>query len=64
MKPVLLLMLCACCGWAQTDNNAHGWYMYFGDHAFGKSKSGAHLEGQWRRAGLAPRGSNYSCVRR
>jgi hypothetical protein len=35
---------------AQSDHNAHGWYMYFGDHALGKSRFGAHLEGQWRRA--------------
>jgi len=37
---------------AQVDNNANGWYMYFGDHAFGKSRFGAHLEGQWRRTDL------------
>lgn len=37
---------------AQSDHNANGWYMYFGDHSFGKSKFGAHLEGQWRRARL------------
>jgi hypothetical protein len=32
-----------------TDHNAHGWYMYFGDHPLGQSKWGVHLEGQWRR---------------
>lgn len=34
---------------AQSDDNAHGWFMYFGDHPLGKSKWGLHLEGQWRR---------------
>lgn len=33
----------------KVDNNAHGWYNYFGDHPFGSSKWGAHLEGQYRR---------------
>lgn len=37
---------------AATDDNAHAWFMYFGDHAIGKSKWGAHLEGQWRRADM------------
>lgn len=37
---------------AQVDNNANGWYMYFGDHPIGNSRWGAHLEGQWRRANL------------
>lgn len=35
---------------AETDNNAHAWFQYVGDHAIGKSRFGAHLEGQWRRA--------------
>lgn len=30
------------------DTNAHGWYMYFGDHAISK-RWDIHLEGQWRR---------------
>lgn len=34
---------------AATDPNAHGWYMYFGDHPVAASKWGVHLEGQWRR---------------
>lgn len=34
---------------AQSDHNANGWFMYFGDHPLGKSKWGLHLEGQWRR---------------
>ncbi len=33
----------------QTDHNAHGWYMYFGDHPIGNTKWGLHLEGQYRR---------------
>ncbi|MCW5964323.1 MAG: DUF2490 domain-containing protein [Bryobacterales bacterium] len=32
-----------------TDQNAHGWYNYFGDHPIGDSRWGIHLEGQWRR---------------
>lgn len=47
-----LILLCPGSAWAQVDNNANGWYMYFGDHAFGKSRFGVHLEGQWRRTGL------------
>ncbi len=35
---------------AQSDNNFHAWFMYFGDHPIAKSKWGVHLEGQWRRA--------------
>jgi hypothetical protein len=31
------------------DHNAHGWYSYFGDHPFGGSKWGVHLEEQYRR---------------
>lgn len=37
---------------AQIDNNANGWYMYFGDHPIAKTRWGLHLEGQWRRANL------------
>jgi hypothetical protein len=32
-----------------SDNNAHAWYMYFGDHPLG-DHWGIHLEGQARRA--------------
>lgn len=52
MKRLLIPLLLSACLAAETDNNANGWYLYFGDHAFGKSRFGAHLEGQWRRAGL------------
>jgi hypothetical protein len=31
------------------DHNAHGWYVYNGDHPIRESRWGAHLEGQWRR---------------
>jgi hypothetical protein len=48
----LLLLGASLLASAQTDNNANGWYMYFGDHSFGQSRFGAHLEGQWRRADL------------
>lgn len=34
------------------DHNSHGWLTYFGDHPFGNSKWGAHLEGQARRHDL------------
>jgi hypothetical protein len=47
-----LFCLAATVSPAQVDNNANAWYMYFGDHAFGKSRWGAHLEGQWRRTDL------------
>lgn len=30
------------------DTNAHGWYMYFGDHPLSERWE-LHLEGQWRR---------------
>lgn len=50
LLPVFLLAAGALA--AQVDDNAHAWFMYFGDHAFGKSRFGAHLEGQWRRANL------------
>lgn len=50
---VLLLTLGVCLPtFAATDNNANGWYMYFGDHPIAKSRWGLHLEGQWRRADL------------
>jgi hypothetical protein len=32
-----------------SDNNAHAWYMYFGDHPI-SGRWGVHLEGQARRA--------------
>jgi hypothetical protein len=33
-----------------TDNNAHGWFNYFGDHPIAEgSRWGVHLEGQYRR---------------
>lgn len=47
-----LLLLFALAASAQNDHNANAWLMYFGDHAFGKSRFGVHLEGQWRRADL------------
>jgi hypothetical protein len=43
------LLFCAGGMLAQADHNAHGWFMYFGDHPLGKSQWGLHLEGQWRR---------------
>lgn len=49
---VFLLVLLGVSAFAQertTDHNFHGWFTYFGDHSFGKSKWGAHLEGQYRR---------------
>jgi hypothetical protein len=52
MKSVVLFLLASAALFGQVDNNAHGWYMYFGDHPIGKSRFGAHLEGQWRRADL------------
>lgn len=49
----LLLTLGVCLPLAAaTDNNANGWYMYFGDHPIVKTRWGIHLEGQWRRADL------------
>ena len=39
-----------------TSHQAHGWYNYFGDHAFGDSKWGVHLEGQWRRHDVITKG--------
>lgn len=45
--------LAAATCFAQSESNANGWYMYFGDHSFGaKSPWSAHLEGQWRRVDL------------
>jgi hypothetical protein len=38
------------------DHNLHGWYNYFGTHSLGKSRFGMHLEGQWRRHDVLPRG--------
>jgi len=52
MRFAALLLLAAMSLNAQVDNNAHGWYMYFGDQPIGNSRWGAHLEGQWRRADL------------
>jgi hypothetical protein len=52
MRATLLLLFAASLN-AQVDNNANGWYMYFGDHALPKSRFGVHLEGQWRRADVA-----------
>jgi hypothetical protein len=53
VKPLLLALLVAApVALAEGDHNAHAWFMYFGDHAFGKSRLGLHLEGQWRRANL------------
>ena len=50
---VLLLTLGVCLPLAAaTDNNANGWYMYFGDHPIAETRWGLHLEGQWRRADL------------
>jgi Protein of unknown function (DUF2490) len=37
---------------AATDDNANGWYMYFGDHPIAKTRWGIHLEGQWRRTDI------------
>jgi len=34
------------------DHSSHAWLTYFGDHPFGNSKWGAHLEGQVRRHDL------------
>ena len=54
MKLTVLLLILGVClpTFGATDNNANGWYMYFGDHPIAKSKWGLHLEGQWRRADL------------
>ncbi len=52
MKGLTGFLLLAASLAAQTDSNANGWYMYFGDHGIGKSRWGVHLEGQWRRADL------------
>lgn len=38
-----------------SENNAHGWWNYFGDHPIGDSKWGLHLEGQWRRHDVVSR---------
>jgi len=54
MKLIVLLLTLGVClpVAAATDNNANGWYMYFGDHPIAKTRWGIHLEGQWRRADL------------
>jgi hypothetical protein len=40
----------------QFTSNAHGWFMYFGDHPVkAGSKWGIHLEGQWRRHDVVSR---------
>lgn len=52
MRTLSLLLLISFGLSAQTDPNAHAWYMYFGDHPVGNSRFGIHLEGQWRRANL------------
>jgi Protein of unknown function (DUF2490) len=54
MTTLCLLLALAVCApvFAATDNNANGWYMYFGDHPIAKTRWGVHLEGQWRRADL------------
>jgi len=36
------------------DANAHGWFMYFGDHPV-KGRWGAHMEGQYRRHNIVTR---------
>lgn len=46
---VCLLSAAVSFGQSLTDDNSHGWYMYFGDHAVSKHW-GVHVEGQWRRA--------------
>jgi hypothetical protein len=38
-----------------TDQNFHGWFSYFGDHAIAGSKWGAHLEAQFRRHDVVTR---------
>jgi hypothetical protein len=51
-RALLLALLSPLCLLSQNrvnDHNAHGWYMYFGDHPLASSKWGLHLEGQWRR---------------
>lgn len=73
----ILFLFCALAGHAiaddrVTDHNLHGWFTYFGDHAFGSSKWGVHLEGQWRRhdavlrwqQGMLRPGLNYEVNRK
>ena len=50
--PLASLLLASLPALAATDDNAHAWYMYFGDHPIARTKWGVHLEGQWRRADL------------
>lgn len=52
MRRLLLPLLFVFTLSAETDNNAHAWYNYFGDHPLGNSRFGVHLEGQWRRADM------------
>lgn len=47
---IALVLLAVAPLFGQIDNNNHAWFMYFGDHGFGKSRWSSHLEGQWRRA--------------
>jgi hypothetical protein len=51
MKLVKLSLLAALAAplFAATDNNFNSWFVYNGDHAFGKSRWGLHEDGQWRR---------------
>jgi hypothetical protein len=44
--------------WGQTDRAGHGWVQYFGDHPFGGTRWGLHLEGQWRRDDLVSKWQN------
>lgn len=52
MRGLLIFALAALPVAGQNDSNGHLWANYFGDHAFGTSKWGVHLEGQWRRTRL------------
>jgi hypothetical protein len=52
MKTPFVFLITAAALCAQVDHNADAWFMYFGDHPFGRSRFGAHLEGQWRRTKL------------
>jgi hypothetical protein len=52
MKSALIAFLLCTPVFAQVDDNANAWFMYFGDHPINGSKWGAHLEGQWRRTDL------------
>lgn len=54
MKAALLLLLAgnALPALAATDDNANAWFIYNGDHAFGKTRWGLHAEWQWRRSDM------------